>query len=117
MVRFWLAAATVAAMMTGVAAAQTSSSVGPSGPQQPGVGEPMMTSLGSAAETGNAGLMATPIVPSSGSRSLPIYTEYSGPMATTTGPGSGSQGVLVDNGNATRMIMPGQPPKLASTPE
>jgi hypothetical protein len=117
MVRFWLAAVTVAAMMTGVAVAQTSSSVGPSGPEQPSAGEPMMTSPGSAVETGNSGLMATPIVPTSGSRSLPIYTEYSGPMAITTGPGSGSQGVLMDNGNATRMIVPGQPPKLASTPE
>jgi hypothetical protein len=117
MVRLWLAATTVAAVMTGVAVAQTSSSVGPTGPQQPGLDQPMMTSPGSPVRTGNSGSRATIIAPDSGSQSLPMYTDYSGPIATSTGPGSGSQGVLMDNGNATTMIVPGQPPKLVSAPE
>jgi hypothetical protein len=120
MVRIWLMAAAVAAVMTSAAAAQTVSSIGPSGPQQPRMDEPMMISSWSAVETEDLGLTApriVPIVPSSAGRSLPIYTEYFGPMATTTGPGSGSRGMLLDNGNSTGMLIPGQPPKLASTPE
>lgn len=117
MVRLWLAATMVAALMTGAAVAQTSSSVGPAGPLQPGVDEPMMTSLGSPAEAGNSGFMATPVARDPGGRSLPIYTEYSGPMGTATDPDSGSQGGVMDNGNATRMVVPGQPPRLLTTPE
>jgi hypothetical protein len=117
MVRRWLAATTAAAMMTGVAVAQISSSVGPTGPQQPDIGDPMPTSPDAPVGIGSSGSKATTIVSDFGSQSLPLYTEYSGPMATPTGPGSGSPGVLMDNGNATRMIVPGQPPNLISTPE
>jgi hypothetical protein len=117
MLRLWLAATTALAMMTGVAVAQTSSSVGPTEPKPPGVGEPMMTSPGSAVVTRSEGSMAPATTPGAGNQSLPIYTEYSGPMAPTTVPGSGSKGMLTDGGDATSMIVPGQPPKLVSTPE
>jgi hypothetical protein len=117
MLRIWLAATTVVAMMTGVAVAQTSSSVGPAGPQQPGVGEPIMTSGGSAVVPRYSGSMAPATPSASGNLALPMYTDYSGVMANTAIRGSGSQGMLMDDGNATGMIVPGQPPKLVSTPE
>jgi|HubBroStandDraft_1064217.scaffolds.fasta_scaffold374884_2 hypothetical protein len=116
MLRLWLAATTVVAMMTGVAVAQTSSSIGPAGPQPPGGGEPIMTSTGSAVPTGYLGSMALTTTQGPGNQSLPTdYTVYSGSMADTAIPGSGSQGM--DDGNATRMIVPGHPPEAASTPE
>lgn len=116
MARFWLAATTGVAMMTGVAVAQTASSGGPAGPQQPGVEEPIMTiSPGSALVPGHAGSLAAITMPDSGGQGLSTYTDYPGPMATA--PGSGSQGMPMDDGNATRMISPGQPPKLISEPE
>jgi hypothetical protein len=115
MARFWLVATMGVAMMTGVAVAQTASSVGPTGPQQPGVEEPMMTSPGSAVMPGHSGSMAATTMPDSGGHGLPMYTDYSGPMATA--PGFGSRGMPMDDGNATRMIAPGQPPKLISEPE
>ena len=94
MLRVWLAATTVVAMMTGVAVAQTSSSVGATGPQQPGVGEPIMTSGGSAAVTRSDGSPAAAAIAGAGSHTRPT-----------------------DGGNATTTMVPGQPPKLMSTPE
>lgn len=118
MLRLWLAATTVVAMMTGVAVAQTSSSIGATGPQQPGVGEPIMVTSGSAVVTGYSGPMTTATVPGAGGQDLPMYyTEDLGPMATTIVPGSGSQDPRTYDGNAARLIVPGQPPKLVSTPE
>jgi hypothetical protein len=116
MVRRWLVATTVATMMTGAAVAQTSAAVGPAGSQQPGIGEPLMTSPGSPVGAVDSGSKAI-VAPGSGSLNLPTNTVYSGSMAPPTGPGSGSQGMLIDNGNATGMIVPGQPPKLISAPE
>jgi hypothetical protein len=127
MLRFWLATTTALAMTAGVAAAQTSATVGPGAPQPLGVAEPIMTvappaSLnGRASEpaqvTGGEGSAAPFTGKGAGNLRLPIYTEYSGPMVTMAAPGSGNQGVSTDDGNATGMIVPGQPPKLVSTPE
>jgi hypothetical protein len=114
MARFWLAATMGVAMMTGAAVAQTSSPVGPGGPQQPDVKEPIMTSPGPAVVTGDSGSIATTL-PDPGRQGSPMYTRGSGPMAAA--PGSGSQGMPIDDGNATRMLAPGQPPKLISEPE
>jgi hypothetical protein len=127
MLRFCLAATTALAMMAGVAVAQTSGTVGAVAPHSPGVGEPIMTvapptSLNGrpsepAVVTGSEGSTATTTAPGSGGQALPLHTLFSGPLATTASPGSGSQGVSTHEGNATGMIVPGQPPKLVSTPE
>jgi hypothetical protein len=127
MLRFWLAGTTALAMMAGVAVAQTSTTVQPIAPQSPGMAEPIMTmapptSLNGrpsepAVVTDSEGSTATTTAPGSGSQVLPLHTLFSGPMATTASPGSGSQGVSTGEGNATGMIVPGQPPKLVSTPE
>jgi hypothetical protein len=124
MPRFWLAATTALATMAGVAVAQPSTTVAP---QSPGVAEPIMNTAPpaplnerpnkSAVVTGNEGSTATTTAPSSGSQDLPLHTLFSGPMATTAVPSSGNRGVSTDKGNATGMIVPGQPPKLVSTPE
>ena len=92
MLRLWLAA-TVVAMMTGVAVAQPASSIVSTGPQQPGARESDMTSTGSAGPT-----------------------RFLGSMAPST-PGPGSQYLPTEGGDATTMLVPGQPPKLMSTPE
>jgi len=117
MLRVWLAATTVVAMMTGGAVAQTSSSVGPTGQQQPGVGEPIVTTTGSAVVPRCSGSMAPATPSASGIPALPMFTEPPGAMANTAIPGSGSQGMFMDDGNATTMIVPGQPPGLVSEPE
>jgi hypothetical protein len=116
MLRLWLAAATIVAMTTGVAVAQTSSSIGPAGPLPPGGGEPLMTSTGSAVPTGYLGSMALTTTQDPGNQSLPMHdTVYSDPRADTATPGSGSQGM--DDGNATSMIVPGQPSGATSAPK
>jgi len=117
MLRFWLAATTALAMTTGVGFAQTLSTVGPAAPQQPRVEEPIMTLSGSAAATGNVASAAPTTVPDAGNRNLPVSTGYLGSMAPIPISGGGSQGMSIDNGNATSAIVPGQPPKLVSTPE
>jgi hypothetical protein len=104
MLRFWLTATTALAMMTGVAIAQTPSSVGPTAPQSPGLTEPIMTVAPPASLNGRPSEPADAI----GS---------AGSTATTSAPGSGRQGVSTDGGNATGTTVPGQPPKLVSTPE
>ena len=94
MLKLWLAATMVVAMMSGVATAQISSSVGPTGSQQPNIGEPLTTSGSEASVTGYLGLMATTTIPVSGNQGPPIFNSYD-----------------------TGMIVPGQPPRLMSTPE
>jgi hypothetical protein len=94
MIKTWLAVTTAVTMITSVAIAQTSPSGNPNGPPRPSVGEPIMT-LHSAADT----------------------TGPSRPVVTPADPGAGSEGVHMDNGNAAGAIVPGQPPKLMSTPE
>jgi len=127
MLRFRLVVTTALTLMAGVAVAQTPTTVQPIAPQSPGMAEPIMTiapptSLNgrpseSAVVTDSEGSTATTTAPGSGSQGLPLHTLFSGPMATTAFPGPGSQGVSTDNGNATGMIVPGQPPKSVSTPE
>ena len=117
MLRCWLAATTVAIVMTSVAVAQTSSSGGPNGPQQSGVAEPIMTSPGPAVAPRYLGSMAPTTVPGSGDQGVPLYIEHSDPRATIAVPGSGGQWPSMEDGNAPSMIVPGQPPKLMSTPE
>ena len=102
MLRFPLTAATVLAMMTGVAAAQTASPVGPSAPQSPGMTEPIMT-------------VAPPASLNAGASGPAEATGSEGSTGTTATPGS--RGVATDGGNATGTVVPGQPPKLVSTPE
>jgi hypothetical protein len=101
MLRFSLMATTALAMATGVAAAQTPS-VGPAAPQSPGMTEPIMTVAPPAS------LNARPSGPvaATGSES-----------STATTPALGTQGGSTDGGNAAETTVPGQPPKLVSTPE
>lgn len=89
MIRFWLTAISVLAMMAGGALlAQPSAS-------PPGVGEPIMTPRGPGVVTGTTGS-----------------------TATTTIPGSASQGTLTNNGNGTSLSsVPGQPPTAVATPK
>jgi hypothetical protein len=104
MLRFWLTAATALAMMTGVAAAQMSSPVGPTAPQSTGVAEPIK--------------IVAPPTPMIGRASAPAEAAGSaGSMGTATAPGSGGESVFTDSGIATETIVPGQPPKLVSTAE
>jgi hypothetical protein len=117
MLRFWLAATTALAMTTGIAVAQTSSTIGPTAPQQPRVEEPIMTLGASAGTIGNVASAAPTIVPDAGNQNLPVSTGNAGPMALIPISGAGSQGMSIDNGNATSAIVPGQPPKLISAPE
>jgi hypothetical protein len=117
MLRFWLAATTALAMTTGIALAQTLLATGPTAPQQPRVEEPIMTLSGSAAAIGNVASAAHTTVPDAGNQTLPVSTGNAGPMAPIPISGAGSQGMSIDNGNATSAIVPGQPPKLISTPE
>jgi hypothetical protein len=127
MLKTCLAATTALAMMAGVAIAQTSATVGAVAPQSPGVGEPIMTisppaSLNgrpseSAVVTGSEGSTAPATVKGADNLHLPIDTEYRDLMATTAVTGHGSSGMLTDDGDATSTIVPGQPPKLVSTPE
>jgi hypothetical protein len=124
MPRFWLAATTALAMMEGVAVAQPSTTVDSVAPQSPGVAEPIMTIAPPASLNGRpsesavvTGSTASTAPVSADHLHLPIYTEYSGPIATTTVTGHGGSGVSTDDGNVTGMIVPGQPPKLVSAPE
>ena len=117
MLRVWLAATSVVAMMTGVAVAQTSSSAGPTAAQQPRVREPIMASPGWAFVPRYLGSMGPIATPGSGDQGLPLYTEHPGSIAPITNFGSGNQGLSMEDGNATRMVIPGQPPNLMSTPE
>ncbi len=87
MLRLLLAVITVMSMMAGVVAAQTP-------PSSPSVGSSVTTSRGSGVVTGTRGS-----------------------TATTTVPGSGSQGLLMNNGNGTSlMTVPGQPSQTIATP-
>jgi hypothetical protein len=104
MLRFWLAATTALAMMTGVADAQTSPPVGPTGAQSSGVAEPIMIVAAPTPMNGRASARAE----STGSE---------GSTGTTTAPGYGRHDVSTDGGNATGMMVPNQPPKLVSTLE
>ena len=128
MLRIWLAATTALAMMAGVAIAQTSATVGAVAPQSPGVGEPIMTisppaslngrpSESAVVVTGGEASTTPATVKGADNLHLPIDTEYRDPMATTAVTGHGSSGMLTDDGDATSTIVPGQPPKLVSTPE
>ena len=104
MLRFWPAATTALAMLTGAAVAQTSAPVGPVAPQPPGVAEPIMT-------------VAPPIVLNGRPSEPAIVAGSESSTATTAVSGSSRQGISTDDGNASGMIVPGQPPKLVSTPE
>ena len=117
MLRLWLVATTVVALMTGVAVAQTSSPTGPAAAQQPGAGEPLMASPGSGVVPRYSGSMGPITAPGSNDQGLPLYTEHPDSIVPTTDSGFGNQGLSVEDGNGTRMIVPGQPPKLMSTPE
>jgi len=117
MLRRWLAATTVVAMMTDVAVAQTANTVEAAPQQSPSVVEPLATSNGSPSATAYLGSMSTSTGPGAASQTLPLYTGYSGPMATSAFPNFGGQGQLMYNGNGTSMIVPGQPPAAMSTPE
>jgi hypothetical protein len=117
MLRFWLAAATALAMTTGIALAQTLSAIGPTAPQQLRVEEPIMTLSGSAATIGNVASAAPTTVPDAGNQNLPVSAGNAGSMAPIPISEAGTQGMSIDNGNATSAIVPGQPPKLISTPE
>jgi hypothetical protein len=71
----------------------------------------------SAVATDSAASPANVTVKGGDNLHLPIYTEYSGPVATPSVTGHGASGMLLDDGDATSTIVPGQPPKLVSTPE
>jgi len=94
MLRLWLAAAAMVAMTTGAAVAQISSASGPTGSQQPGVGEPLMILSSGAIVTGSLDWMATPDIRTSGNQGPPMF-----------------------NGDGAGMTVPGAYPKLMSAPE
>jgi hypothetical protein len=68
------------------------------------------------------GLLAGPQYPSIGqsfltSRGPAFVTGRTGSLATTTIPGSGAQGFLMNNGNGTStLIVPGGVPQVLATP-
>jgi hypothetical protein len=88
MIKIFLVAATALVMMTVIALAQTSNS-------SPSVGSPVVTSHGPGVVTGTMGS-----------------------TTTTTIPGSGGQGLIMNNGNGTSMVTtPGHPPETIATPK
>jgi hypothetical protein len=123
MLRFWLAVSTVLALMAGIDVAQTATTVERFAPQSSGMAELIMTIApptllnGRPSESAVVTGVAPVTVKGGDNLRLPIYTEYPGPMATTTVTGHGASGMLTDDGDATSTIVPGQPPKLVSTPE